>query len=197
MPIWFRKPCEVEGAARQLVEQLGRVLAFTSRIDQEIAAVQSDLERLHPKALMAAENARKAWDYLAQLEEILEQLQGSLPGLAEGSLAYRLQEVEIARLQRLLAEHSAKHHLYERACSRLASIVALNENFLNQLFHLKMHFRGWLRAGVDLLRLDPDVEVPPARSPCELMLEGGRTFPDRKDLATFSFTAEGHTAENT
>lgn len=208
---WLQKAPEIEPATQALVQQMRVHLDFTMRVDSEIELIRKDLERLRSKGAMAAQNEQKAWDYLAQLEEIDSECQAQLANLAADSLAHRKLEVEICQLKLLWLEHSGKHHLYSRAAARIQRIVDMNEQFLNQLLFLKQHhLKPWCEAGLTLLQATLKLDkkafnsifdaLPQPCHPIELLSDAGWAIPspDRfEDLTTFSFASEGHTAPNT
>jgi len=135
--------------AEKRTRQVGH---FLSTIERSVGDLQDDIIRLNKKVVVAAENEEKAARHVLELKALEEELQAEAKTISDQRSAdYRKLEAEIARVRQLIWESGARLRLYSNAEDRIASIVAMNSNFLHILTNLHSNMQTLYEAGMEVL----------------------------------------------
>lgn len=126
---------------------------FLDKMEAEVAAVRDDIVRLNKKMVVSAHNEEKAAAYILQLREEKSSLEARIAELpAEGAGAeLRTLQAQVDEVKQKIWEHGAKLRLYSSAEDRIASIVAMNNNFLEMLTNLHGNMQNLHDAGMEVL----------------------------------------------
>ncbi len=132
--------------------RIREVGGFLDRMESEIENVRQDIVRLNKKMIVAAQNEEKAAEYVLQLRSIKEQAEAELTALGtEKTAAHREKEAEIDEIKRAIWLHGGKLRLYSNAEDRIASIVKMNNNFMELLTNLHTNMQSLYDAGQEVL----------------------------------------------
>lgn len=132
--------------------RIREVGGFLDRMESEIENVRQDIVRLNKKMIVAAQNEEKAAEYLLQLRTIKEQAEQELIDLGDTkTAAHREKEAEIDEIKRAIWQHGGKLRLYSNAEDRIASIVKMNNNFMELLTNLHTNMQSLYDAGQEVL----------------------------------------------
>jgi hypothetical protein len=132
--------------------RIREVGGFLDRMESEVENVRQDIVRLNKKLVVAAQNEERAAEYVLQLRQVKEQAEAELAAMgSEVTAAYREKEVEIDEIKRLIWAHGGKLRLYSNAEERIASIVKMNNNFMELLTNLHTNMQSLYDAGQEVL----------------------------------------------
>jgi hypothetical protein len=132
--------------------RIREVGGFLDRMESEIENVRQDIVRLNKKMIVAAQNEEKAAEYVLQLRTIKEQAEEELLELGDTkTAAHREKEAEIDEIKRAIWSHGGKLRLYSNAEDRIASIVKMNNNFMELLTNLHTNMQSLYDAGQEVL----------------------------------------------
>jgi chromosome segregation ATPase len=132
--------------------RIREVGGFLDRMESEVENVRQDIVRLNKKLVVAAQNEERAAEYLLQLRSVKEQAEAELAAMgSEVTAAHREKEVEIDEIKRLIWAHGGKLRLYSNAEDRIASIVKMNNNFMELLTNLHTNMQSLYDAGQEVL----------------------------------------------
>jgi len=101
------------------VKEAAEYCDILKQSEQELYA---EIHRINGKIVEAAENEKRALDFVLDLREIEEGLEAELQAVEAGSVEARKIETDIDRIHGLLAEHSSNVQLYGAAENRYASL---------------------------------------------------------------------------
>jgi hypothetical protein len=91
-------------------------------LKQSEQELYTEINRINGKIVEAAENERKALEYVLELREMQESLDAQLQAIEAGSVEARKIETDKDRIQALLSQHSSNVQLYGAAEDRYASL---------------------------------------------------------------------------
>lgn len=132
--------------------RIREVGGFLDRMESEVENVRQDIVRLNKKLIVAAQNEERAAEYLLQLRQVKEQAEAELAAMGpEKTAAHREKEAEIDEIKRLIWQHGGKLRLYSNAEERIASIVKMNNNFMELLTNLHTNMQSLYDAGQEVL----------------------------------------------
>ncbi len=132
--------------------RIREVGGFLDRMESEVENVRQDIIRLNKKMIVAATNEERAAEYLLQLRSVKEQAESELAAMGtEITAAHREKEGEIDEIKRLIWSHGGKLRLYSNAEDRIASIVKMNNNFMELLTNLHVNMQSLYDAGQEVL----------------------------------------------
>ena len=132
--------------------RIREVGGFLDRMESEVENVRQDIVRLNKKMISAAQNEEKAAEYVLQLRAVKEQAEAELAEMGgETTAAHREKEAEIDEVKRLIWQHGGKLRLYSNAEDRIASIVKMNNNFMELLTNLHTNMQSLYDAGQEVL----------------------------------------------
>lgn len=132
--------------------RIREVGGFLDRMESEVENVRQDIVRLNKKMIVAAQNEEKAAEYVLQLRQIKEQAEAELAELGDTkTAAHREKEAEIDEIKRAIWQHGGKLRLYSNAEDRIASIVKMNNNFMELLTNLHTNMQSLYDAGQEVL----------------------------------------------
>lgn len=132
--------------------RIREVGGFLDRMESEVENVRQDIVRLNKKMIVAAQNEEKAAEYLLQLRSIKEAAEEELAAMGnETTAAHREKEAEIDEIKRAIWQHGGKLRLYSNAEDRIASIVKMNNNFMELLTNLHTNMQSLYDAGQEVL----------------------------------------------
>ena len=125
---------------------------FLDRMESEVSAVRDDIVRLNKKMVVAAHNEEKAAAHILELREEKARLEEEVAALPEDAgVERRTRQARIDEVKQQIWEHGAKLRLYSSAEDRIASIVAMNNNFLEMLTNLHANMQNLHDAGTEVL----------------------------------------------
>ncbi|NDD31592.1 MAG: hypothetical protein EB084_25355 [Proteobacteria bacterium] len=125
---------------------------FLDQIEMRINGLRDDVTRLNKKMVVAAHNEEKAAALLLDLRNQMRGLEDELAGIpAEQGAARREKQAAIDELKREIWEHGAQLRLYSNAEDRIASIVSMNNNFLEMLMNLHANMTTLHDSGQEIL----------------------------------------------
>lgn len=126
---------------------------FLDKMEAEVGAVREDIVRLNKKMVVAAQNEERAAAYILELKELKSKLETELADIPEDAAgaARRIKQAQVDEVKQKIWEHGAKLRLYSSAEDRIASIVAMNNNFLEMLTNLHSNMRNLYEAGSEVL----------------------------------------------
>ncbi len=130
-----------------------QVALFLDKMEAEVAAVREDIVRLNKKMVVSAHNEEKAAAYILELREEKATLEARIAALPqEGAGAgLRTLQAQVDEIKQKIWEHGARLRLYSSAEDRIASIVAMNNNFLEMLTNLHANMQNLHDAGMEVL----------------------------------------------
>ncbi len=133
--------------------RIREVGGFLDRMESEVENVRQDIVRLNKKMISAAHNEERAAKYILELKALEGQLQSELDELGSGEMtvAHREKQAEIDEIKRLIWTHGGKLRLYSNAEDRIASIVRMNNNFMELLTNLHTNMQSLYDAGQEVL----------------------------------------------
>ncbi|MBI5209747.1 MAG: hypothetical protein HY927_07245 [Elusimicrobia bacterium] len=134
--------------AQTRVKEVGNYL---DTLQADIKALQDDITRLNKKMVQAAHNEAKAATYVLELEELRKKLEASIAALDPKSVESREIQAKISEVKKTIWEHGAKLRLYSNAEDRLASIVKMNNNFLEIMTNLHANMTSLYESGNEVL----------------------------------------------
>ena len=149
--------------SRDLKELLGEKIEISQRRVQEVGNyldtlqndiknLQEDIVRLNKKMIVSAQNEEKAAGYVLELEAYRGKLEQALQAMADQkSTQARELMAKISDVKRFIYEHGAKLRLYSNAEDRIASIVNMNNNFLEIMTNLNSNMTSLYEAGNEVL----------------------------------------------
>jgi uncharacterized phage infection (PIP) family protein YhgE len=91
-------------------------------LKQSEQELYTEINRINGKIIEAAENERRALEYVLELREMQEGLEAQLQAIEAGSVEARKIETDKDRIQALLSQHSSNVQLYGAAEDRYASL---------------------------------------------------------------------------
>ena len=125
---------------------------FLDQIEMRINGLRDDVTRLNKKMVVAAHNEEKAAALLLDLRNQMRGREDELAGIpAEQGAARREKQAAIDELKREIWEHGAQLRLYSNAEDRIASIVSMNNNFLEMLMNLHANMTTLHDSGQEIL----------------------------------------------
>lgn len=125
---------------------------FLDQIEMRVDALRADITRLNKKMVVAAHNEEKAAALVLELRGRLQALEAALAEIpAEQGAARREKQAEIDEVKRDIWEHGARLRLFSNAEDRIASIVAMNNNFLEMLVNLHSNMTILHDSGQEIL----------------------------------------------
>jgi hypothetical protein len=134
--------------AEKRTKQVGQ---FLTTIERSVLQLQDDVVRLNKKVVVAAENEERAARHVLALKEVMATLEAELAALEPGSADYRRKEAELEQVKSVMWQHGAKLRLFSNAEDRIASIVKMNNNFLEILTNLHANMQTLHDAGMEVL----------------------------------------------
>jgi len=139
---------KVEIAERR-TREIGQFLAT---IERGVRDLQGDIARLNKKVVVAAHNEEKAALRVLELRELEAATERELEALGNDKAAdYREMKAEADRIKQLMWEAGAELRLYSNAEDRIATIVAMNNNFLQILTNLHSNMQTLHDTGLEVL----------------------------------------------
>lgn len=139
---------KIEVAQRRVQE----VANYLDTMHTQISALQSDITRLNKKMVVAATNEEKAARFVLDLEAALKTLEAQIEAAGDDKTA-AVREIETKRdqLRQLIWREGAKLRLYSNAEDRIASIVKMNNNFMEILTNLHGNMQSLYETGNEVL----------------------------------------------
>ena len=135
--------------AQRRVQEVGD---YIDTLQTDIKNLQEDIVRLNKKMVAAAQNEQKAAHYVLELETYRASLEKKLTAVTDPkSVEAREIQSKISDVKRMIWEHGAKLRLYSNAEERLASIVNMNNNFLEIMTSLHGNMQSLYEAGNEVL----------------------------------------------
>lgn len=135
--------------AQRRVQEIGNYL---DTMQSQVEALQQDITRLNKRMVLAAVNEEKAAGFVLQLEAALGQLQAELEGIEDDkSAGAREVQARIDEVKQLIWQHGARLRLYSNAEDRIASIVRMNNSFLEILTNLHGNMQTLYDTGNEVL----------------------------------------------
>ncbi|KIG14725.1 hypothetical protein DB30_06451 [Enhygromyxa salina] len=105
-------------SAKRVKEAAG----YCDVLKQSEQELYTEINRINGKIVEAAENERRALEYVLDLRTMQEELEAELQTIEAGSVEARKIETDQDRIRALLAEHSTNVQLYGAAENRYASL---------------------------------------------------------------------------
>lgn len=125
---------------------------FLDQIEMRVDALRADITRLNKKMVVAAHNEEKAAALVLEMRGRLQGLEAALTEIpTEQGAARREKQAEIDEVKREIWEHGARLRLFSNAEDRIASIVAMNNNFLEMLVNLHSNMTILHDSGQEIL----------------------------------------------
>lgn len=125
---------------------------FLDQIEMRVDALRADITRLNKKMVVAAHNEEKAAQVVLDLRTRLQAEEAALEAIpADQGAARREKQAEIDEIKREIWEQGARLRLYSNAEDRIASIVAMNNNFLEMLTNLHVNMTLLHDSGQEIL----------------------------------------------
>lgn len=139
---------KVEVAQRR-VQQVGNYL---DTMQQRVSELQVDIGRLNKRMVLAAMNEERAAKFVLELEAAVRELEEQLTALGDDKSAEaRALQARRDQVKQTIWQHGAKLRLYSNAEDRIASIVRMNNNFLEILTNLHGNMQSLYDAGNEVL----------------------------------------------
>lgn len=91
-------------------------------LKQSEQELYTEIHRINGKIVEAAENEKRALDYVLELRELQEQLEAELQAVEANSVEFRKLEADIDQIRGKLSEHSTNVQLYGAAEDRYANL---------------------------------------------------------------------------
>ncbi|MFV8749290.1 hypothetical protein ACNOYE_01935 [Nannocystaceae bacterium ST9] len=95
---------------------------YVDTLKQSEQELYKEINRINGKIVEAAENERRALDYVLELRDSKAALEAEMQALEAGSVEARKIEADIDKIQALLSTHSSNVQLYGAAENRYASL---------------------------------------------------------------------------
>lgn len=130
--------------AQRRTQEVGN---YVDRIGAEVVALQADIGELNRRLVAAAHNGEAAARHVMELNGAVEEIEAELRALPRSGAAARTLEAKRDSLRHKIWEHGAKLRLYSTAEQRLASIIRMNNNFLEILRNLHGNMQSLYEAG--------------------------------------------------
>jgi hypothetical protein len=125
---------------------------FLDKIESEVQNLREDITRLNKKMIVAATNEEKAAKYILDLKDLKTTLEKELAQIQDHkSIEYREKSVTLDELKKKIWEHGGRLRIYSNAEDRIASIVNMNNNFLEILTNLHTNITILYEAGSEVL----------------------------------------------
>lgn len=125
---------------------------FLDQIEMRVDALRGDITRLNKKMVVAAHNEEKAAALVLDLRGRLQVLEAELAAMpSEQGAARREKQAAVDEVKREIWEHGARLRLFSNAEDRIASIVAMNNNFLEMLVNLHANMTTLHDSGQEIL----------------------------------------------
>jgi hypothetical protein len=105
-------------SAKRVKEAAG----YCDILKQSEQELYAEIHRINGKIVEAAENEKRALDYVLELRDMNDALEAELQAIEAGSVEARKIETDQDRIRALLAEHSTNVQLYGAAENRYASL---------------------------------------------------------------------------
>jgi hypothetical protein len=135
--------------AQRRVQQIGNYL---DTMQQQVGDLQVDITRLNKKMVVAAVNEEKAAKFVLDLEVALRELAEQIEASGDAkSVETRELQVQHDQIKQLIWQHGGKLRLYSNAEDRIASIVKMNNNFLEILTNLHGNMQTLYDTGNEVL----------------------------------------------
>ncbi len=134
--------------AQSRVKEVGN---YIETLSSDVKHLQEDITRLNKKMVVAAQNEERAAARVLELEALRKKLEEALATLdGKGSEAREL-SAKVSEVKRMIWEHGARLRLYSNAEDRLASIINMNNNFLEIMTNLHGNMSTLYDAGNEVL----------------------------------------------
>ncbi len=135
--------------AQRRVQQIGNYL---DTMQQRVEDLQVDVTRLNKRMILSAVNEERAARHVLELEAAVAQVEQQLAAIEDGKSA-EARDLQVKRdaLRQVIWRHGAKLRLYSNAEDRIASIVKMNNNFLEILTNLHANMQSLYDAGNEVL----------------------------------------------
>jgi hypothetical protein len=167
--------------AQRRVQQIGNYL---DTMQEQVGALQADITRLNKKMVVAAVNEEKAARFVLELEGALKQLEADLARVEDAKSA-EARELQSRRdaVKQLIWQQGAKLRLFSNAEDRIASIINMNNNFLEILTNLHANMQTLYETGNEVLNeLQGNLAgVASAAQAADLTLEMQQSMASLKD----------------
>jgi len=148
--------------SRDLKELLGEKIEIAQRpikeagnyldeLQAEMKVLQDDIVSLNKRMIVAAQNEEKAAQYVLELEETRKSLEQKLAATDPKSIDARTLSSNLSDIKRLIWEHGGKLRLYSNAEDRLATIIKMNNNFLETMNNLYGNMTSLYESGNEVL----------------------------------------------
>lgn len=134
--------------AQRRVQQVANYL---DTMHAQISALQDDITRLNKRMVVAAVNEEKAAKFVLELERALDEVQAQLDAADEKSATVRELETKRDQLRQLIWREGARLRLYSNAEDRIASIVRMNNNFMEVITNLHANMQALYDTGNEVL----------------------------------------------
>jgi uncharacterized phage infection (PIP) family protein YhgE len=134
--------------AQRRVQEVGNYL---DTMQQQVSDLQTDIGRLNKKMVVAAMNEERAATFVLELESALKEIDARLEGLEAKSAEARDLQAKRDEVRQVIWAHGAKLRLYSNAEDRIASIVKMNNNFLEILTNLHANMQTLYDSGNEVL----------------------------------------------
>jgi len=135
--------------AQRRVQEVGNYL---DTMQQQIGDLQVDITRLNKKMIVAAVNEEKAAKFVLELEAALKELEARIEGIEDQKSA-EARELQARRdqVKQLIWQQGAKLRLFSNAEDRIASIIKMNNNFMEILTNLNGNMQTLYDTGNEVL----------------------------------------------
>lgn len=148
--------------SRDLKELLGEKIEIAQRrikeagnyldtLQADMKALHEDIISLNKRMIVAAQNEEKAAHYVLELEEARKTIEQKLGATDSKSLDARTLASDLSDIKRLIWEHGGKLRLYSNAEDRLATIIKMNNNFLEIMNNLYANMTSLYESGTEVL----------------------------------------------
>ncbi len=135
--------------AQRRVQQIGNYL---DTMQEQVGALQTDITRLNKKMVVAANNEEKAARFVLELQAALEKVEADLEAVEDKKSA-EARELQSRRdsIKQVIWQQGAKLRLFSNAEDRIASIINMNNNFLEILTNLHGNMQTLYETGNEVL----------------------------------------------
>lgn len=125
---------------------------FLDRIESEVQNLREDITRLNKKMIIAAQNEEKAAKYILDLKDVKTATEAEMEAIEDKkSFEYREKGAYLDEIKKKIWEHGGRLRIYSNAEDRIASIVKMNNNFLEILSNLHTNMTILYEAGSEVL----------------------------------------------
>lgn len=121
-------------------------------LKQSEQELYKEINRINGKIVEAAQNEKRALDYVLDLREMQEGLEAELQAVEAGSVEARKIETDQDRIRALLAEHSSNVQLYGAAENRYASLKENTRKLAETIRNLAIDIQQYTTAAA--IKLD-------------------------------------------